>query len=153
MKINSFALFNLMLKYINYDILLELENWEIACFLHDITMMAPHTYSITSPTLEPAYWYDWKELIEEELSNDQSILDEKNGVTLEQGLVAVQYFIKHKYWIKNKDMLLKDAYADLVIEYSFNKDNSESSQLWQEWSIAVQEGKKFDKIFIGDDEN
>jgi hypothetical protein len=107
-------------------------------------------FDTDSPTADPAYWYDWKELIEEELANDNSIVDEENGLTPEQGLVAVQFFLHHRYWVKDNDMLLKDAHADLIREYNASKDNLESSQLWQEWLVAISEGRKFDKLFSGE---
>jgi hypothetical protein len=36
----------------------------------------------------------------------------------------MQYFLHHRYWVKDNDMLLKDAYADLMQEYNTNKDNN-----------------------------
>jgi hypothetical protein len=153
MKIKNLCCFKVGIQFMKNDYTLAPNSWEVSDLLSSISFLPPgHGKTITC-TSDPAYWYDWKELIEEELSNDQLILDEKNGLTLEQGLVAIQYFLEQKYWIKNKDMLLKDAYADLVAEYTANKDNLESSKLWQEWLIAVQEGKKFDKVFKDDIES
>ena len=61
--------------------------------------------------------------------------------------MTIQYFLEQKYWVKNNEMLLKDAYADLLNEYNASKNNLESSTLWQEWLIAVEKGRKFDKFF------
>jgi len=151
MKINVFFCFHGLLKYIKNDYLLDPNIWTVRDLLSMIEM-PDFIFESDSPTSDPAYWYDWKELVEEELEKDNSILDEMNGLTLEQGLVAMQYFLHHRYWVKDNDMLLKDAYEDLVAEYNANKDNLEDSQLWQEWLVAVNEGKKFDKIFKGDRE-
>lgn len=40
-----------------------------------------------------------------------------------------------------------DSTRHLMKEYNVNKNNLESSPLWKEWLIAVNEGKKFDKFF------
>lgn len=156
MKINVKKTFILMMLYVKNDYELDPDSWTVRDLLGSIHVMPSFKKNINSETSNPAYWtsdpaylYDWKELTEEELAKDKSILDENNGLTLEQGLVAMQYFFDHKYWVKNNDMLLKDAYEDLVKEYNDNKNNLESSQLWQEWLTAVAEGKKFDKIFEG----
>lgn len=149
MKIKNNFAFIQMLAYIKDDYSLSPESWLVRDILSSITM--PESFlDSDSPTTDPAYWYDWKELVEEEVAKDKTILDDENGLTLEQGLVAMQYFLEQKYWVKDNDMLLKDAYADLIREYDANKDNLASSQLWQEWLAAVAEGKKFDKVFQGD---
>lgn len=149
MKIGTKETLTLMICYVKNDYELDPETWELGDLLSMIEMPS-FIFNSSSPTADPAYWYDWKELIEEELEKDKSIIDEINGLTLEQGLVAMQYFLENKYWVKDNDMLLKDAYEDLVNEYNVNKNNIETSQLWQEWLTAVSEGKKFDKIFKSD---
>jgi len=156
MKINVKKTFILMMLYVQNDYELDPEVWTVRDLLGSIHVMPSFKKNINSETSDPAYWtsdpaywYDWKELIEEELAKNKSIIDEINGLTLEQGLVAMRYFFHNRYWIKDNNMLLKDAYEDLVKEYNSNKNNLESSKLWKEWLVAVAEGKKFDKVFKG----
>ena len=144
--------FNIMLNFIKNDYMLDpySTSWEVSDLLSGLEMFSilKKNHNL-SPTMNPSCWHDWKNLVEEELSKNKSIIDEMNGLTLEQGLVAMQYFLEQKYWLKDNNMLLKDAYEDLVKEYNSNKNNLESSKLWKEWLVAVAEGKKFDKVFKG----
>lgn len=143
--------FYLILYFIKMsnDIEPDSNSWEVGDLLSGMNFWVSNSNkNLVTHTGDPAYWYDWKELVEEEVSKDKTILNENNGLTLEQGLVAIQYFLEHKYWLRDHDMLLKDAYADLMQEYNNSKDNLESSHLWQEWLKAVSEGKKFDKVFV-----
>ena len=152
MKLNDIKCFNLMVSFVKNNHMIEPKslNWEVSDLLSGMDMFSEFKKNISSPTMDPAYWYDWKELVEESLARDSSILDEENGLTLEQGLVAIQYLLHHRYWVKDNNMLLKDAYADLMQEYNANIDNLESSQLWREWLAAVEEGRKFNKVFKGE---
>lgn len=146
MKISIKAILNLLLRYIRNDYSLSPESWLVSCILSSIDM--PESFfDSDSPTMDPAYWYDWKELVEEAVEEDKSIIDEVNGLTLEQGLVAIQYFLEQRYWVKNNNLLLKDAYEDLINELSKHKDNLESSRLWREWLAAIADGRKCDKSF------
>ena len=151
MKIGIKDTFNFMILYVKNDYELDPETWCVRDLLGCVNMM-PQIFDSGSPTVDPAYWYDWRELVKEELEKDKSIIDEINGLTLEQGLVAMYHFFDHRYWLKDNDMLLKDAYKDLVKEYNVNKHDLEYSQLWRDWLAAVAEGKKFDKVFTANPE-
>ena len=145
--ISSYICFIASMQYIQEDCSIDTDSWEVRDLLSGIDMQDLF-FERTSPTLDPACWFDWKEVVKEVLEkNRSSPISSKEMLTLEQGLVAMQYFIKNRYWIKNNDILLKDAYEDLVNDYNANKDNLESSRLWKEWLIAIAEGKKFDQIF------
>ena len=141
------------MQYIQEDCSIDTDSWQVRDLL-SLSNMPDHFFKddvalYDSPTLDPAYWFDWKEVLKEVLEkNRSSPIRSKDTLTLVQGLVAMQYFIENRYWIKDNDMLLKDAYEDLVNDYNANKDNLESSTLWKEWLTAIAEGKKFDKIFI-----
>ena len=151
MKIKNTCFFDSSILFIKNDYVIDSGTWEVRDFLGNILLFPPGDGKIIIHTGDPAYWYDWKELLEEAVAKDKSILDEEHGLTLEQGLVAIQYFLEQRYWLKNKDMLLKDAYDDLVATYNSSENNLESSQLWQEWLEAVAVGKKFEKVFQSGD--
>ena len=147
MKFSPYICLISALKYIKADVEVSPETWEVGSFLSS-NEMPEFLFNSDSPTSDPAYWFDWKDVvtstIKDRLNNE---IDSEVKLTLEQGLKSIEIFLSQKYWEKNNEMLLIDAYKDLAAEYERSKDNIFDSNLWKEWLEAVKEGLKFDKTF------
>lgn len=85
-------------------------------------------------------WDDWKNVLNGVGNENKNIAD---GLTPEQGCIAMCIFLDKRYWEKNNDMLLVDVYNDLEKE----RDGILESNLWKDWIAAVEEGIKFNRVF------
>ena len=139
--------FQAMLQYLIADSQTDTDSWEVS----DVLSLSNTDKEITAhtggPTVDPAVWFDWKNITNDILQNNSHShnISDNYFLSREQSLKAMCYFLQKRYWEQNHDMLLIDAVKDL--QKIINQDNLDSSVVWKEWLESIKKALSFKEVF------